>query len=603
MEKLQGVYWLTIEPENQHRSLAAALESHEFGVTFFKTLDSLTNQLKTQRAPIIIVGDEGPEIIVVKAISLLSTMPELQGVRLILSVSRHSPVVMRAAACEGFRDIIPVSLEAGEWTRRFLFSTSGSEARLPGFHPHLSMESEASLAIPARVVRVSDDQIRVESHITPTRGARFDLTGPLAQAMGYKRIPLEVISHRKDNLSYRFSVAIQARWLTKEPRPALVQETMAIIKEMDTGAREKTFLAVQSPALRATLIRHLDTEIFNIQTALTRSSMVEEPRYFCPTLVFVEDRLCSGDHQNRFREMVLNLPKKARIVLVGGGADPVALKNLAGGRELIHLKRIPVNLQQTILNDILKRGDEEPAAHDGWYIPADHEFSLAELNMSCTLTAVHPVCLEITSRYPAGVFGLTRIESPFIRQVLGRDPWAKIIHISEDKINDRIVSWRLMCYFSDLDPERKDKLADALIGIASRNLRRPVGDQPDLLAAALQKDEKQPAPPAAGSAAADTGTIAVAARATGTDGPVVQIGEDALAGDVQIRPDSTQAVAASPRSGAGLKMLMILFGFILGGGFLVWFVTSFLAPEQDFASSDLKAVSGEQAPRGKEKVK
>ena len=127
----KGVYWLTIEPTELHSQKAALLGENGFEVTFFKTLDSLLKELQSTRVPVIVVGDEGPEVSVAKAISTLGTMPEIQGARLILSTLRNSLTTLRAATCEGFRDIFNLDMDDELWIERFIFSTSGKYNRLP----------------------------------------------------------------------------------------------------------------------------------------------------------------------------------------------------------------------------------------------------------------------------------------------------------------------------------------------------------------------------------------------------------------------------------------------------------------------------------------
>ena len=196
--KKRSIYWLTIEPGDRHKQKAHQLDLRGYEVFFLKTLDSLTRELSSKRVPIIVVGDEGPEVSVVKAISLLGTMPDIQGARLILSSSRHSAVVLRAAACEGFRDILPIDMDDRDWIQRFMFSTAGKAAMLPAPVPQITLKSEASFSIPARIVWINKKQIWVESKISPPVGATLSLTGPLAQSMGQKHLTITITKFYKN---------------------------------------------------------------------------------------------------------------------------------------------------------------------------------------------------------------------------------------------------------------------------------------------------------------------------------------------------------------------------------------------------------------------
>ena len=128
--RLKGVYWLTLETSSSHKEKVEAMAARGYEVSFFQTLDSLVKELQSRRVTSIIVGDEGPEVVVLKAISLLNRMPEIQGAKLILSCSRYSPTVLRAAACDAFRDILPICLNREEWVDRFVFATGNQDVKM-----------------------------------------------------------------------------------------------------------------------------------------------------------------------------------------------------------------------------------------------------------------------------------------------------------------------------------------------------------------------------------------------------------------------------------------------------------------------------------------
>lgn len=495
MKKL-SIYWLTIEPDEIHKRKVALLEDNGFEVTFFKTLDSLTKELHSRRASIIIVGDEGPEVIVVKAISLLRRMPDIQGARLILSTSRHSPVVLRAAACEGFRDLLPIQMNDPEWLNRFLFSTASVPAEMQHKPKYSNVTFDTTLAIPARIVWMSPKRLWIESRFFPPVGSRIAISGPMAQAMGCKYLDLKIEELHENNLIYRFSEALVGRWSVPDRDNPKVSEALHVLKDLDVGERFKVFLAIQSPALRATLLRYLSHAKFEVHTALQKRSMIDEPKYFTPDLVFVEDRLCRGESLDRFRSMILNLPETTSIVVVGSDKDMSTIRANIGRRRLYFLKRIPVNLDQLVFNEYIGPNYQKAslADKDAAFIPYDHEFSLAELNISARVEAMNPNAAVISVPHEIGNFGLTRMKSNALEKLLGRNPYAKITGLTYGESTSlNSLPFRIECQFCDVTNEQKQLLADHM-----HELALPPSNT----------DEREPSKPAMMSAAESSTTEA-----------------------------------------------------------------------------------------------
>lgn len=470
--KTRGVYWLTIEPGEFHQQKAMALEPYGYEISFFKTLESMTKEIQARRVSIIIIGDEGPQISVLKALSDIASMPDIQGARLILSTIRFRSDISRAAACEGFRDIIPLNLNRQEWVQRFLFSTSGKEGHLPTPLPQVTFNSEASFSIPARIVWINETHIWIESRIALQENITFDLTGPIVQSMGLKKLTVTIEQMSRQDLIYRFSEALLATWNVPDKSEALVQETLSVLGELNTGNRCKVFLGIQSPALRSTILSYLNDAKFEVHTALQKRSLIEEPKYFSPHIVFIEDRLCQGEGIDRFREMSTNLPEETVIVIVGADdTDLAPIRNLVGGRHLHPLKRIPRNLREIIFSEIIPKkmiqeqfSNEDKTCH----IPAKHEFSLAEIHFGAMITKLHCRAIEIAVPHLARNFGLARIHSPLLKKVLKKDPYTKISLSHENGLSyNEDFPHLIECHFCDIDFEERELLAKALVDIVN----------------------------------------------------------------------------------------------------------------------------------------
>lgn len=487
------IYWLTLEPDDAHQAIVAELNERGFDVQFFRTLDALTKELRIKRVTFVVVGDEGPEVIVLKAISMLNRMPDIQGAKLVLSCSRYSRTVLRAAACEGFRDILPLTLPAKSWGQRFLFSVGESQEPLPMPNTSLACNSESSFSIPARVVWISEQEVWIESRIYPNKGTKFALTGPVAQSMGVKAIDLEVIASERKNLHYRFSIALICKYRHPE-NDELVQETLNAARQLDTGPRVKTFLVIQSPALRASVIRHLTDEVFDIRAALQKKSLTEEPRYFSPDLVIIEDRLCIGTNQPRFGEMLKSLPRATKIVILGDSVMLNQIQTLAGDRKLYNIKRIPVNLREQVVKDILNLNIHTADASK-WFIPAEHEFSLAEIKFPALLKRLHPDLAVMAVPHPVGIYGLARIESSLLKAITTRFPYSKIsASYSGPNLDKDRFPYMMECYFCDIPLNERKTLGRALEKMFSQELAGIALDDQTLIQEVLAEEQQRQQP-------------------------------------------------------------------------------------------------------------
>ncbi|MGE4209968.1 MAG: hypothetical protein AB7F87_12405 [Oligoflexales bacterium] len=425
------VYWLTIDKQSEHEKKAALLDARGYKVEFFKTLDSLTKALRNQRVTILVVGDEGPETFISKAVTLLRHMPDIQGARLLLSVSRSLDAILRLAACEGFRDMVPLELKNEDWLRRFEFSTSGQPASFAQKAQDRQLNKPASILVPARAVWLTTNRIWIESRVAAETGDKLALVGPLAQSMGRKSIAIEIQRRYQDNLFYRFSEALVGSWETKDNTSTLTSDTLELLKNLNTGRRCKAFLAIQSPALRSALLSYLPAEKFEVHSALQKRSVVEEPKYFSPDLVFIEDRFCKGEYLDRFRTMEQNLPKHCAIVVVGSQRSQP--ESLHVKRRVHFLNRIPKNLEEVLLKQVLDFSKLPSLADTGaFFIPSDHEFSLAELDVQAEIRTWSDSGLTLIARSHIGNFALAQVKCKELEAQFGTAPYIKVINVQPD---------------------------------------------------------------------------------------------------------------------------------------------------------------------------
>lgn len=471
---MQKIYWLTIETTDAHKKKASLLHKRGYKVLYFKTLDAMVAEIRQNRVSIIVIGDEGSEYSSLRSIAHLANMPEIQGCRLVYSSAAPTTAMMKAACCNGVRDILPLYMPSKEWLGRFLFAIGANEAAMPAPSYALCYPEDIRVYVPARVVAISADAIRIESRLAVEPGQTVHVTGPIAKSMGLKSIPVTIEGKRKDRLVYRFSDSFHGSWQGDSRQQAKIQETMAIIARSDTGKKIRVFLAIQSPALRNSLIRQLDEQVYDTHTALIKRSIVEEPRYFSPHILIIEQSLLG---EKVIQEMVAgdNEYLQRCKVIVMGAEGPTDSQKAAFPHRMTWLKSLPAEFSRYLQTDVIDDSIKVQAEPGHFYLPPENSFSMAEILLTGKMTTVHPAQLQFYLGAPISNFGLLRIESPLLKKTTSYNPFVKVTAIAPTAKKGRLVE--VTAHFCNYVPDHKDAISRKIVDVVSAELfpREPNG--------------------------------------------------------------------------------------------------------------------------------
>lgn len=465
-------YWIADEITRTMRDRALLLAERGFDVEFFTTLETLLSALDTKRAGVLVVSDDGDAGKAERILTTLICMPEIQGARLIMVRTRHSSWLNFLAATGNVRDIIPSHLDDKAWLARFIFATA---ARALGFvQPtgQVSLNNISSISVPARLTWISGTRLRIESRVRPPVGATLSMGGPLADALGVNSVPLTVVSVERQRLLYRFSDAIVADWKVSAKDAARAETVLQELRGNNTGPRCRVYIAAQTLALRASLLNHFDDPKFEVNTALQKHSIVDEPRFFTPDLVIIEDKLVNGDDLERFKQMLDNLTPEATIIVLG---NVPALANIVKAyprRRIAQFPEMPKNLPQSALSRYARSSPEGLDA-DAAHVLSEHPFSLAEVNVPARLHRVHPLAAQIATPFPITNFALCRLDSPLVRRFLGRNPYVKVTATYQDLSPDAKTFMHVSdCYLADVDQDERALIAHGLTRLLTDSLLR-----------------------------------------------------------------------------------------------------------------------------------
>lgn len=450
--KRLGIYWMSQKTSELHRSRAELLEDIGYNVQFFSNFAELSEEIKSRRVSIVIVSDEGDESEVLKAISSLPNMPEIHGARLLFCASSGSINCQKSATLNSFRDIIQLDWDDHTWLKRFEFSTASQASDLELEDKLSRVNQSITCQLPARIAWLETERMWVESRARCPVETSFTLKGALMENAGYESIDYQVNDIVSNNLFFRYS---QAMLSSCKDVPQAHEKMLKLAKQLDTKEKPKVFVAVQSPALRATILKYLDSDTFEVHTALQKKSLIMEPKFFSPHLVFIEDRLCAGEAMSRFLSMSSGLPESSCIVVVGNNDDLSSFKNFCAGRRLEALVRIPKNLKDLVFTSYLTGTEFGHFKTTRFHIPHDHPYSYAELEVKTKLIGIASDGIEIALPFPIESFGLVRLQNKTLCEAAGTDSiFAKVVALKERKNGQKTAILK----FSSLDDAAQNRL-------------------------------------------------------------------------------------------------------------------------------------------------
>jgi hypothetical protein len=428
MSKARRVFWLVSEVTPYIRGRALLMSPHGFEVKFFTSVEAIKLEVRVVRAGIVFVSDDGTEFDINIKVKTLADMPEFRGARLVLVTQNRHSSVFEVAAASNFRDLIPINLPDDVWIQRVVYSC--------GVHPQpfiqpagqITLNNISALALPARIIWMSDSRIRLECRLRPPVGAKLKLTGKLAEELGVKQISIVVESSERTRLVHRFSDAIIGKWKIPTENQKRYQDLIWRMRLADPGHAYRAFVAAKDSKLRSQLLTKLGRPDFIVSSALQIQSIVTEPKFFTPEIVFIEDVLTSGPHEARFAEMLGTLSVQTPVIVIGLTQEFSELKKRFPNNRLMVLKRMPVNFEETVLEKVLPSIKQEASGLDlgSTRIPQSDELSYGNLSIPARLLNVHPRALKIAVPFDIGCYGLAQLSSPLVKKLLGRDVWIKI---------------------------------------------------------------------------------------------------------------------------------------------------------------------------------
>ena len=457
--KLRRAFWITNSVTAIHTDRAKQLETHGFAVVFAP--DSGTaHKLAREARPICVLVDTPLTSWQTEISSLKSLIndPEFNAVRFILSITDQGSNLGLFAISENFRDVIPMAIGDRDWLNRILYANAAKSFENFHSYPEVEVNQIASTISSGRITWINQTHIKVECRAPQRIGAAFHVSGAIAQALNVPHVNLVVESIEKHRLVYRYSQALVCRW---QVAPKSSNNAQKIVERLLTEKPEpkfRAFLAISRPAVRATIAKGLSSERFFVRAALQKSNLAHEVSYLSPNIIFFDDKLLASLSQAELKTILENAPTKTPLVVFG--VDSAELRERLAGRKVF----FETSVQQSHLKSSESRYNipaEEPE-FEICTIPPEHPWSKIDVHTPARLSSLSPVGGHFTSPFSIGDYALAKIESPFLKKILGRDP---IIKIKSTRYYDSssMFGYESTFHLSDVSANEQSLIAVALL--------------------------------------------------------------------------------------------------------------------------------------------
>lgn len=480
------IYWLLEKPTDAIKKKILKLKQQNLNIIVFREFDKLVQKFKTKRVGVIVISNEGFIKRTENAMNQMHKDPDFSGVRFILTISKAYSDIIKKALEFGFRDVITNDLPTKIWVSRFIFAISNSQIKVALPSGQLTTKELAAINVPARISWINEKKIWIETSITPPQGAKIKLTGAMVQALNLKSATMVVETIHSNNLRFRYSNALICSW---ESTPHIEEKKRDVIKHIQrlkTTPPYKAFVALKSIPTRNELFRRLSLLDINIYNALNRNSIINEPKFINPHVIFIDGDLCLNGNQAILKKILDDVDKRSLIYILGNdqiikkvrALQETGINNIIPirdfGSEFIHtLQRKLAGLRLT------------PVEESILYIPQDHPFSSSEINISARMTKIHPVASEFAVPFHLPEYSVCSVFTPLLKNAVKRRVLVKVIHSSTtDSSEYQDFPCKITCFLSDVNTDDR-----AAIGREMKNLLAQKLDLIENVEEPLEEDE------------------------------------------------------------------------------------------------------------------
>lgn len=465
--------WVSEQRTPHHLERSKLLLQAGFDVHFVRNSSELLLACEKSRPGTIIVDTLLDRAETQRIIALITSMPELNAARCVLSLTQPDPSSSQVAMASNFRDLIPWRIDSKSWVNRLQYAVASRAPEAPSALGALTMNLPAIIRLPGRLVWMNETHMRLECRGDFKPGTTLHLGGSVASALGVQHISLIIESIHKDRLRYRFSQAVVAQWGVPADQSERARALIRRIAVDHPHQRPRVFLAINNVSWRKQVVQTLSSHQYDVNVAMQRANMSHEFMYFSPDIVFFDDTVLSNLSDQEIQSMFERIASDIPLVIFGSPslAESNRITSLLQGRPT-YFESEP---HFDALNEAVKKykvrihSSETLTSTKSVFFLSAHPWSSVELEVSARIRSLSPKGGSLALPFSIGKFTLARVESPLIKRAIGRTAFLKITSFQElpsTALQPQMIhesSFR----FSDLDQEDTKKMALTLLSTAT----------------------------------------------------------------------------------------------------------------------------------------
>jgi len=447
------IYWITPHLTELHKQKSKILQTYQYEVHFFSNTKEMLKAYRLLRAGIIFFTETEDHKQHRHEIFFLINFLPIQGARFILILESGISQLAHIAMCGNFHDIIPLNLDPKEWLHRIQYSTSRKSINLTNPLGRFSVNHMTTIVLPIRVIWLTEKNIRFEASFLPIEGDLLKLTGSFADHIGVNYILLKVKNCEDTNLKFRFSQAITAEWKVNK---LAAQRMKGLIQKLTEKEQHhcKVFVVAQSTGIRNQVIDVLIKEKHYVYVALNKKSILEDPKYIKPEIIFIEGSLFKNQDVDTCQTLINQIPEDLFIIIFGKRSEIYELPINFQARSIQVIESIDDHFRN-LLREYAEKFQENKTDNPSirGYFPVESTETLGYITFQAKLTKIHPRSIELQMRYFIPTFALLKINSPWLTKIFSKPVFGKITHTHKNNLEDD----NSMKYIADVMPINIDQ--------------------------------------------------------------------------------------------------------------------------------------------------
>ncbi len=412
------------EKSNFINEITRNLERRGFSCRYALDREDIKPAIYDKKPNAILISDFGKKLDVLETLRSIRYNPETRNIRLVVITKSTNEKLISDILAIGVRAVIPRSLSINETIRQFIFAVAGNHAeyKLNNVN-HYSFDNRLNLEVPGKITTFSMDRIVVETPVYLRKGQKVSLNIPFCSSLGENKISAVVLSVSNQDLIHNLSQGciLKPSFSSLEIQKKInswIQKNHAVTAQI----RFPVFFALGEKKLRRQIIDHVPSSSFIIRFAWSKSTIFQEPVYFTPQIMFIDDSFINSSNLPEFIFLLEHLKNPIYIVVnckTNREEVEKLLHSITTTHQIMFFNDLSLEKIQLILNDLLEKIHKSDEIQDvsRIHFPENHEHVNCSVLLNAELKDIRKNQLFFSSDHHICRFTHIKVNSPFLNEM------------------------------------------------------------------------------------------------------------------------------------------------------------------------------------------